>query len=332
MKNPKLILEIVQDILNKEYEKDNWKSILDKIADFFDSEFAAIGKIKGNFLYYDKFSSNFYKIMKDYDPKKYKVPIKNSLWKDLAKKGTYLIINDYQNHEKAIEKWKKLGIKTLLVAVIGKDTPIGSLAVANVYKDKKFTEEEGEVLRDLGYIISSIISEEIEREICFERAIKDSLTGLYNRFFLEMEANKEFERAKRYKFPISIIMIDIDNFKNVNDTYGHLVGDEVLKKIANIIKNNIRKTDIAARYGGEEFVILLPNTPLEKAIKVAERIRQKVEEELFKDENNTFKVTISAGVSYCDYENCDFKKVLEEADKALYIAKAQGKNKVVVHN
>ena len=155
--------------------------------------------------------------------------------------------------------------------------------------------------------------------------ITDKLTQLYNRFYFNKQYDYLINKSKRNKFKFSMIIIDIDNFKKINDTYGHKTGDKILKEMAQLIKDSIRKIDMAFRYGGEELVILLPNTDLEKAKLIADRIRNNISQKI-KIKNNS--VTISAGVGMYNKENEleFFKKV----DEALYMAKKTGKNKVII--
>ena len=162
-----------------------------------------------------------------------------------------------------------------------------------------------------------------------EQATRDGLTNLYNhRFFYDMVV-KEFSNAVRYKQPLSCIMIDLDFFKKVNDTYGHREGDEVLRYAAKLFKSTLRDGDIAARYGGEEFALLLPVTPLEEAVKTAERIRKVVRETRFTEKISKGKITISVGVSCLQDNNLkSHKDFIEAADKALYRAKHSGRNRV----
>ena len=156
-------------------------------------------------------------------------------------------------------------------------------------------------------------------------AISDSLTGLYNHSFSIERLHQEASNARRYGNPLTVMMLDIDYFKNVNDAHGHPFGDEVLKKVTEIIRSNIREGDVAGRYGGEEFLLVLPNTPLDGGLIIAERIRERVE-------NNTWdfpglKLTISAGVrQMTDQDPAD---LIKQADSNLYMAKEQGRNRVV---
>jgi len=152
----------------------------------------------------------------------------------------------------------------------------------------------------------------------------DSLTNIYNRAYFEEGLDKEIARVNRENTYLSLIILDIDFFKNINDTYGHQVGDDILIEIASLIGDNTRKTDIFARWGGEEFVKILPNTNLEKALIVAESLRKKIEEHNF---SNNIKITCSFGVS--EFKSDDDKhKLVKRADKALYLAKENGRNKV----
>jgi diguanylate cyclase (GGDEF)-like protein len=163
-------------------------------------------------------------------------------------------------------------------------------------------------------------------------AITDDLTSLHNvRYFNERLAI-EFERARRYDVPLSCIMLDVDYFKDINDEYGHLKGDEVLRRIAKIIKDSIRSSDLAVRYGGDEFALLLPQTGLEKSQMLAERIKQSVGEYDFSDISHRLpEITVSLGVCTFPHEKIKQKNdLIKLADEALYAAKQEGRNKVGV--
>lgn len=169
-----------------------------------------------------------------------------------------------------------------------------------------------------------------------QHATLDALTGLNNRRQFETRIRQEIATVKRQKKPLCAMMIDVDFFKNVNDTYGHVVGDEVLKGIATLIRSQLRESDIASRYGGEEFSILLPYTQIEEAFGVAQRLRAAVEEHSIdishvKDvEADKINITVSIGVN--QYIDGDTPETLYgKADKALYKAKKHGRNKVVIY-
>lgn len=165
-----------------------------------------------------------------------------------------------------------------------------------------------------------------------QQAITDGLTGLYNFRYIKSRLEEEVKRAQRFKHYLALIMADIDDFKNFNDTYGHPEGNKVLKSLANILHSNIREVDIVARYGGEEFIIILPEANREEAEKIAERIRSKVEKCNFADEKNhpERKITISLGITSCFQENITPQGLIQKVDQALYQAKRKGKNRVEV--
>ena len=160
-----------------------------------------------------------------------------------------------------------------------------------------------------------------------KEAVYDSLTGCYNKKEIEVLFEKFLEESLRYNTPLSIMMIDIDYFKKVNDTYGHLAGDFILKEVANIIKNTIRSSDICGRFGGEEFLILLPNTKLSGAMKLAERIRENIQNHKFVFNDKKITITVSIGITSASKNDSVFS-LIERADEALYEAKNKGRNRV----
>ena len=163
-----------------------------------------------------------------------------------------------------------------------------------------------------------------------EISIRDSLTGLYNRKHLMETLEKEVNRSQRHSHSFAFLVIDIDHFKKYNDTYGHLAGDEVLRRLASVFTESIRSSDYAARYGGEEFIIILPETGTEQGVEAAERIRNKVAEEKFGAEGESIKVTISVGVASYPENGEDAESVIRTADAALYEAKELGRNRVAL--
>ena len=161
-----------------------------------------------------------------------------------------------------------------------------------------------------------------------ELSITDALTGLYNRRYFEQCADREFLRAARYKSDLTFAIVDIDFFKKINDTYGHLCGDKILKEVAFLLNESFRKTDIVFRYGGEEFVVILTETNAEAARIPLERLREKIELNYFKFKTQDLKVTISLGYSSDVEEAEDAPELLSFADAALYRAKENGRNRV----
>jgi diguanylate cyclase (GGDEF)-like protein len=171
------------------------------------------------------------------------------------------------------------------------------------------------------------IYEEVQKQI-----ITDSLTGLYNRHFINDRFLYEMKKYNRENKEFSFIIIDIDFFKHYNDTYGHLVGDSILKQCAKLLKELFYETDFVARYGGEEFVILMPGTSVSLALKKAEKVRKIIENTPFYTYDDILineRITISVGISSFPDSGKDLNSIFEKADTALYYAKNNGRNMVV---
>jgi len=166
----------------------------------------------------------------------------------------------------------------------------------------------------------------VERQAFFKMSVTDGLTGLYNIRYFKMLVETEIKLAKSGSVKnFAIVMSDVDHFKHFNDTYGHQVGDLVLKEVANVLKNSVRSTHIVARYGGEEMIVLLKDTSVKEAVAIAEKIRKNVETHTVKDQNNTYKVAISLGVA--TFKNGDdVDAMVKRADDGLYKSKEGGRN------
>lgn len=166
----------------------------------------------------------------------------------------------------------------------------------------------------------------------FERIVSDSmydgLTGLFNRPYFDEAFEHQISLAKRYNTDLSVLFLDVDDFKDINDTHGHIVGDVALKKIGAIIKNSKRDSDLAARYGGEEFVLLMPHTENINAFILADRIRQEVEKEEFTAHGLTYRLTVSGGLASFPLNATEPAELLHMADSATYMAKGSGKNTI----
>jgi diguanylate cyclase (GGDEF)-like protein len=155
---------------------------------------------------------------------------------------------------------------------------------------------------------------------------RDGLTGIYNRRFLEEAIAKEFNRTHRYGGATSLVMLDIDHFKSINDTHGHLAGDEVLRTTAKRLTEIMRRTDTLGRYGGEEFGILLPETTMDGAMTFAERIRARIGETVMLHGETPIHVTISVGIAQYHGKMARYEELIQEADDALYLAKEAGRD------
>jgi diguanylate cyclase (GGDEF)-like protein len=197
--------------------------------------------------------------------------------------------------------------------------------------DRRLIELEREAL--ISQLSEEITGRQRIQEKLQQLAITDPLTGLFNRRYFFEIAVKEFAKATRYKRPLSVAILDLDLFKNINDTYGHLVGDQALIQIGKLLNDEGRETDVMARYGGEEFVVLLPETDHENAMIVAERLRKSVAEKPIHIEDNTLNITVSIGVAgkYNGKNDDDFDRLILQADQALYKAKGDGRNRVVCY-
>lgn len=166
-----------------------------------------------------------------------------------------------------------------------------------------------------------------------EEGRRDALTGLYNRAHLEEALAKEFMDSDTYEWPVSVVFLDVDYFKQVNDTHGHRVGDMILREMAAILCASTRESDAVSRFGGDEFVVLLPGTDQSRALVVCERIRVAIAEKVHTADEATFSVTSSIGFATRDsaYPYEDVEQLLEAADQALYLAKSRGRNQVASH-
>jgi len=165
-----------------------------------------------------------------------------------------------------------------------------------------------------------------------EMSQKDPLTGVANRRFFYERVAEEFARARRFGRSLSFVMLDIDHFKQINDRWGHATGDKVLKNLGDSVQNMLRQVDVFARIGGEEFAVLGPDTDLEGAYSLAERVRRGVEAQTVVEGNDTITYTISAGVATLVPEDATFEVALARADKALYAAKRSGRNRTSREN
>jgi diguanylate cyclase (GGDEF)-like protein len=252
------------------------------------------------------------------------------------------IIDRLSNDQKALEQAEKHFGKELYSKLIWNlsykeyDSLDAEIIWNKIVKHKhKLYEKLG---RDVGISVASLdymtnieskisearVIEEDKVDEIAEVAIKDELTGLYARSVFNVLLNKAIKEYKRYNTPVSLIMADIDDFKEINDTYGHQKGDDVLKQIGDLFISHARDSDIPARYGGEEFAIILPHTDKLFAYNLSERIRKGVYEKF----ENSLKVTMSLGISNCPIDGETYEELVKSADKALYIAKEEGKNQV----
>jgi two-component system cell cycle response regulator len=213
---------------------------------------------------------------------------------------------------------------------------IGSINLGSADADRFTVHHASDFLAQLGVIASFSIENAMNRARLRRSGFTDVLTGWHNRRYLQARIKEELARARRDRSNLVCLMLDIDHFKQVNDTWGHAAGDAVLRELAQRIESQVRASDVAARFGGEEFVILLPNTAGEAGLQLAERIREAVAAEPFALPNDgSVDVTVSIGIANLvpDPDDNDFKSLgdalIARADVALYSAKAAGRDRVV---
>ncbi|MFQ5707187.1 MAG: diguanylate cyclase [bacterium] len=210
------------------------------------------------------------------------------------------------------------------------------LGLLNLYRKGKssFSAQDIELFRKTSEQLSFAIDKAVLYEHTKELSITDELTGIFNRRYFNQRFERELQRSKRYNHSLAVLMLDIDHFKNYNDLNGHIMGDQVLKKVAVTLESNLRKADILARYGGEEFVILLPEISKTQARKVAQKLRKKIEKATFENEaaQPNKSLTISLGFAVFPEDSQNPQDLICYADDALYQAKASGRNCVFCHD
>jgi diguanylate cyclase (GGDEF)-like protein len=215
----------------------------------------------------------------------------------------------------------------LVVPIFGHSSLYGLILVGPKILYNEYTPDE---LTYLGQLMG-FVSQAIQNHLHYEHSVRDVKTGLFNHGFFMSRLNEELARTKRVNVSASIIVIDVDKFKNFNDTYGHLAGDRVLEYIALAIKSNIRLEDIPSRFGGEEFTILLPDTEKDTAWIVAERLRNAIASMNVPWETPLPQVTISLGiVTFNEQTMIHSEEIIKQADQALYLSKERGRNRSTV--
>ncbi|MGB2697092.1 MAG: diguanylate cyclase [Candidatus Zixiibacteriota bacterium] len=284
-------------------------------------------------LLYDKGNNCLWLMAKAELGKKFKygVPQKvslNGIFGLVAQRGKSERIMDLRNDPRHIPVMA--GEKSeLAVSMISRGKVIGVLD-ARSRKLGDFAQQDQKVLSVLAASAAMAIENAMLHQRMEELTVVDELTGIYNYRYFAQKLENELKRAKRYHQKLSLIMIDIDSFKKCNDSYGHLFGNLVLKKLVDVIKGCVRDVDIFARYGGEEFVIILPQTTKSQAKMIGERIRICVESTNFKDEKDLHSahLTVSLGVSCYPESGETTEELIKKVDQALYLAKGEGKNLV----
>jgi diguanylate cyclase (GGDEF)-like protein len=225
-----------------------------------------------------------------------------------------------------LESFDKL-IPELVIPILGPKGLYGIILVGTKILTGKYTTSELLFLRQL----MSFVSQAIQNHLHYEHSVRDVKTGLYNHGFFSIRFGEEVSRVKRTEYTSSLIVIDVDKFKDFNDHYGHLAGDKVLECVARTIRQNVRNEDVPSRFGGEEFTILLPNTDREIAWNVAERLRTSISSMVVPWDPPLPQVTISLGITSFNKENiASPDDIIHRADEALYQSKENGRNRTTV--
>ena len=247
----------------------------------------------------------------------------------------YIGVIDTEHHRAIFDPWPADCRSMILLPLKRQDKVIGSLNLASCRADRFTPDSSTDFVERMANILAICIENSLNHERLKQVGLTDPLTGVFNRRYFESRCQEEISHTRRHKAPLSCMFLDIDKFKRINDTYGHAAGDVVLRTVSQLIKSGLRGNDVMARFGGEEFVVLLPQTGLQTACEIAERIRISVaaySHPVSAKEN--LAVTISIGVAQApdELDEDDMAvahKMLAAADTAVYQAKKSGRNKVV---
>ena len=305
--NPREVLEIIMKEISELFKPRTWSLLL------VDEE--------KNELYFEiAIGPNSEKL------KKIRLKIGEGIAGWVAQHGEPVITNNPYEDERFNRKVDEIiNFKTqsiIAVPLKSKGKILGVIELINELSDGKFTKDDLILLQTFSDFAAIAIENARYVEKIKELTIKDDVTKLYNSRYLQEALDREISRARRHNRKLSIIFIDIDHFKHVNDTYGHLVGSKVLAEFGELLRNSLREIDIPTRYGGDEYVIILPETDKESAVKVAQRIRKKLKEHVFlENEGYQIKITASFGISTYPDDALEKLDLLRLADNAMYKVK-----------
>jgi diguanylate cyclase (GGDEF)-like protein len=236
-----------------------------------------------------------------------------------------IVVNNIEDDDIFIDSEKSYVRSIACIPMIVYSDVIGVINVTNKRHGKEFTDEDVEMLK----AVADQAAVAINKAQLWDMAVTDSLTGLCVRRYFMVKLQEELHRAQRYNNILSVVMADLDRFKNINDTYGHAAGDRVLKAIGKFLQQNVRDVDVVARYGGEEFVIMIPEAANDAALILSERLRKNLAE--MKVENLP-PVTISLGIATFPHDGTDPEDLIKKADAAMYAAKRAGRDQVVEYS
>jgi diguanylate cyclase (GGDEF)-like protein len=236
-----------------------------------------------------------------------------------------IVVNNIEDDDVFIDSDKSYVRSIACIPMIVYSDVIGVINVTNKRHGKEFTDEDVEMLK----AVADQAAVAINKAQLWDMAVTDSLTGLYVRRYFMVKLQEELHRAQRYNNILAVVMADLDQFKNINDTYGHAAGDRVLKAIGKFLQQNVRDVDVVARYGGEEFVIMIPEAANDAAHILSERLRRNLSQMKF---DNLPSVTISLGIATFPHDGTDPEDLIRKADAAMYAAKRAGRDRVVKYS
>ncbi len=305
--NPREVLEIIMKEISELFKPRTWSLLL-------------VDEPKNELYFEIAIGPNSEKL------KKIRLKVGEGIAGWVAQHGEPVITNNPYEDERFYRKVdESLKFKTqsiIAVPLKSKGKVLGVIELINEPTDERFTKDDLILLQTFSDFAAIAIENARYVEKIKELTIKDDVTKLYNSRYLQEALDREISRARRHNRKLSIIFIDIDHFKHVNDTYGHLVGSKVLAEFGELLRNSLREIDIPTRYGGDEYVIILPETDKEGARKVAERIREKLKEHTFlENEDYQIKITASFGIATYPDDALEKLDLLRLADNAMYRVK-----------
>ncbi|HAJ79828.1 MAG TPA: hypothetical protein DCO75_08650 [Fibrobacteres bacterium] len=323
-----------QDVDSTYNQKSDMEDILSSVVYFMGRNFKAYSAL--GFIYNS--SSHVFELNSFYSKsvrviKNVRIPIGSGIVGKAGFDNKIFISGDVTSYDAGLMYYSGTEmIKSLIAAPVqlpGRE--LTGMLVVDSQEQNAFRDEHKEIMRRFSFIAAALISNVRMRKYMEVMAVTDGLTQLVNHKQFQQQLSMEIERSHRYSRPVSMLMMDIDHFKKINDTYGHTVGDIVLKEVARCIRESVRTNDIAARYGGEEFAVIIPDANQEKAFTTAERIRKKVELNSVLAGNSTIRVTLSAGCASYPLQAKSQQELVERADRALYYSKEHGRNRSSIY-
>ncbi len=307
------------------------KTVMEKISDFLrpDTWFLLLLDEKSNELHYEIAIGAGTDELKDV-----RVKLGEGIGGWVAEHGEPVLIEDVRKEPRFSlenEIWAPGTRSIVCVPVKGRERVLGVIELVNTSTNKPFVQEDIPVLANLADYAGIALENARYVQRIHELTITDDCTALYNARHLNFVLDAEIYRSTRYSYEFSVIFIDLDHFKLVNDTYGHLAGSKLLWHVGNLVKGHLRLIDYAFRYGGDEFVVLLPQTSKQNALKVVRRFREILNSKVFLDEEGLkVKVTASFGVAGFPSDALDRVELLRLADEAMYLVKNTTRNNVAL--